>query len=265
MLSVAFRILQLLTLITTGCPNNLIYSMDFKILLVKPRNPDNIGASARAMANFGLEDLRVVAPDIAVWRESVETLRAAVGAGHILHAARVFDFITEAAADCRVLLGTSSLHRLTPERDVISLPDLNKYLAGREGPAGILFGSEKTGLTKDDLSHCHAILNIPTGEKQPSMNLGQSVALVCYELAAAGKAPRRQRPVAPSPCVQETERMVSQICVRLREIYGPAWNGAGRAREIRRSLLDARLTKGAMNTLKALLRPSDAASKRTYP
>ena len=55
--------------------------MDFRIILVKPRNPDNIGASARAMANFGLEDLRVVSPHIPVWRESVETLRAAVGAG----------------------------------------------------------------------------------------------------------------------------------------------------------------------------------------
>jgi tRNA/rRNA methyltransferase len=230
--------------------------MDFKIILVKPRNPDNIGASARAMANFGLEDLSVVAPHIPVWRESVEALRAAVGASHIINAARVFDLIPDAAADCRVLLGTSSLNRLTPERDVISLPDLNEYLSGREGPAGILFGSEKTGLTKDDLSHCHAILNIPTGEKQPSMNLGQSVALVCYELAAARKAPRRQRPLAPGPCEHETERMVSQICERLREIYGPAWGGAARAREIRRSLLDARLTKGAMNALKALLRRS---------
>ena len=185
-------------------------------------------------------------------------LRAAVGAGHIISSARVFDSIPEAAADCRVLLGTSSLNRLTPDRDVISLPQLNDYLSGREGTVGILFGSEKTGLTKDDLSHCHAILNIPTGDKQPSMNLGQSVALVCYELAAARKAPRRDRPAAPSPSVQEIERMVSLICARLSEIYGPAWEAAGRTREIRRSLLDARLTKGAMNTLKALLRPSIA-------
>ena len=57
--------------------------MNSKIILVKPRNPDNIGASARAMANFGLEDLRLVAPHIPVWRESVEALRAAVGASRI--------------------------------------------------------------------------------------------------------------------------------------------------------------------------------------
>ena len=205
------------------------------------------------MANFGLEDLRVTEPHVPVWRESVETLRAAVGAGHIISAARVFDSIPEAAADCRTLFGTSSLHRQNPERDVISLPDIHEYLAGREGPVGIIFGSEKTGLTKDDLSRCHAILNIPTGETQPSMNLGQSVALVCYELTASRKPPRRQRPAAPGPSVQETERSVSQICALLYEIYGPAWGGAARAREIRRGLLDARLTKGAMNTLKALL------------
>lgn len=205
------------------------------------------------MANFGLEDLSVVSPHIPVWRESVEALRAAPGAGHIISAAQVFDSIPEAATDCRTLLGTSSLHRQNPERDVIALPDIREYLAGRKSPVGILFGPEKTGLTKDELSHCHAILNIPTGEKQPSMNLGQSVALVAYELAAARKkTPFRQRPRA-EPSVQETERVVSRICDLLAGIYGPNWGGSARAREIRRGLIDARLTRGAMNTLKALL------------
>ncbi|MCX5785394.1 MAG: RNA methyltransferase [Elusimicrobia bacterium] len=227
--------------------------MDFKLILVKPRNPDNIGAAARAMANFDLEDLSVVAPHVPVWRESVEALRAAQGAAHIISAARVFDSIPDAAADCRTLLGTSSLHRQNPQRDVISLPDMRRYLAGREGPVGILFGPEKTGLTKDELSHCHAILNIPTGKTQPSMNLGQSVALVAYELAAARKTPSRQRPAAPAPSEQETERVVSQICTLLVGIYGRNWGGSARAAEIRRGLIDARLTRGAMNTLKALL------------
>jgi tRNA/rRNA methyltransferase len=227
---------------------------NFKVILVKPRNPDNIGAAARAMANFGLGNLCVVAPHIPVWRESVEALRAAVGAGHIVSAASVFERITEAAADCRTLIGTSSLHRQNPQRDVVSLPDIRKYLADRQGPVGILFGSEKTGLTKDDLSHCQAIVNIPTGDRQPSMNLGQSVALVCYELAKAAPGPLRSRPTAAAPSEHETERVVSQICALLQELYGPSWDGSARAGEIRRGLIDARLTRGAMNTLKVLLR-----------
>lgn len=243
-----------------------------RIILSRPRNPDNIGAAARAMANFGLEELALAAPHLPSWRETIETAatagsgeapwlleraRAAVGASDIIRAAKVFPTAEEAASDCAVLLGTSALQRRTPGRDVILLRDLRAWLAARAGAAGkagILFGSERTGLSNSELSHCHAVINIPTCEKQPSVNLGQAVALVCYELSGRGegKGPRAARPPAPAPSVGQTERLVAEICALLDAAKGP---GAGKRLEgdIRRGLLDARLTKEAVSALKLLL------------
>jgi len=231
-----------------------------KIILVRPRNPDNIGAAARAMANFGLAELALVNAFDSDWREAEHIWRSeasvsAIGSMEIIDSARLFGTIPEAAADCQLLLGTSSLHRMNPERDVILLSKTAEYLAAR-GPlrAGILFGAEKTGLTKEELSFCQAIINVPTLKNQPSMNLGQAVAVVAYELAARGIAagPSAGRAYAGA-APMEIERMVRQICEKLKKETGPHWGGEAQAREIRRGLVDARLTKGAMNALKRLI------------
>ena len=250
-------------------------NISFKIILSRPRNPDNIGAAARAMANFGLSGLAVVAPHLPTWRETAETAatagsgepvwlmeraRAAVGAADIIKTARICATLAEAAAECDLLLGTSALQRRTPDRDVVLLADAQQYLAERlpavgQLRVGVLFGSERTGLTNEDLSHCHAALNIPTREKQPSINLGQAVALVCYELAGRSRAarPRAVRPAAV-PSIREIERAVSDICGLLNGTGGPDPGGKNRAAEVRRALLDARLTKSAMGILRTLLR-----------
>jgi tRNA C32,U32 (ribose-2'-O)-methylase TrmJ len=119
----------------------MLQTADFKvkIILSRPRNPDNIGAAARAMANFGLSELAVVAPHIPVWRETAETAatagsgqavwlmergRAAVGAADVIGSARICATVAEAASDCVLLLGTSALQRRTPDRDGILLQDL---------------------------------------------------------------------------------------------------------------------------------------------
>ena len=251
-------------------------NISVKIILAKPRNPDNIGAAARAMANFGLSELAIVAPHIPTWRETAQTAatagsgepvwlmeraRAAVGAADIIKTARICDTLAEAAAGCNILFGTSALQRRTPDRDVILLANVHEFLSGRlpageKYKVGVLFGSERTGLTNNDLSHSHAVLNIPTSENQPSINLGQAVALVCYELAGRSSvaAPRVARPAAALPSIQETVRVVSKICALLDETEGLDRGGKDYAADIRRALLDARLTKGAMGVLKTLLR-----------
>ncbi|MBI4352278.1 MAG: RNA methyltransferase [Elusimicrobia bacterium] len=230
-----------------------------RIILVRPRNPDNIGAAARAMANFGLSDLALVAPFESDWREAAAAWRreasvSAIDAMDVVDAARLYGTIPEAAADCSLLLGTSSLHRLNPGRDVMLLSETPGCLSGRTGKTGILFGSEKTGLTKEELSFCSAIINIPTREKQPSMNLGQSVAVLAYELAARGTAakPRAARE-AIEPNHRELERAARRISAKLSLEAGPRWGGEAELRAIRQGLLDARLTKAAMNALNLLL------------
>jgi tRNA/rRNA methyltransferase len=245
-----------------------------KVILSHPRNPDNIGAAARAMANFGVADLALVSPHLPSWRDGaassvasdgvparlLESTRAAVGAAGVLAAAKVHDSVPEAAADCDILLATSALQRRTPIRDVVRLSELHGFLAGRlpagrPARVGLLFGSERSGLDNGELSCCHAILNIPTGDSQPSMNLGQAVALVCYELCgrSAGAAPRGARP-AESPSLREVERVVEEIYGLLVEVRGPGRGARQHEAEVRRALLDARMTKGAMGILRILLR-----------
>ena len=158
--------------------------MKVRIVLVRPRNPNNIGAAARAMANFGLEDLVVVDPYEPVWRETV----AAVGGERVMNAARKMR-LDEAVDGCGVIVGTTTARRRRIDRKLLSLPELPAFLQARLGSArgaAILFGSEKTGLPRGALERCAAWLRVPTAPESPSLNLGQAVAVVAYELSRAG-------------------------------------------------------------------------------
>lgn len=152
------------------------------VVLVSPRNPLNIGAAARAMANFGFERLSVVSPYKAHWREA----RSAIGAPDLLQSARETATLAEAIADCTLVVGTGTLTARKPEQQTASLPSLALLVQSeleRGGRIALVFGPEKRGLTRDDLSHCHLLVEIPTDQRQPSMNLGQAVAVCLYELA----------------------------------------------------------------------------------
>jgi TrmH family RNA methyltransferase len=153
-----------------------------EVVLVSPRNPLNIGAAARAMANFGFTRLAVVAPYEPHWREA----RSAVGAPGVLENARQTATLAEAVADCAFVAGTGTLTYRQPDQPALLLPDAASFLAARmadHARAALVFGPEKHGLTRDDLSYCHALIEIPTDPRQPSMNLGQAVAVCLYELA----------------------------------------------------------------------------------
>lgn len=164
--------------------------LKWRIVLVRPRNPLNIGAAARAMANFGFSDLVVVAPFDPVWREA----RSAVGAGHVLKSARMVDHLPEAIGDCNFVVGTTTGSRRNLDRDPVALTELTSEpsKAPSRGRAAVLFGSEKTGLLNDHLSYCHLLVRIPTTAGCPSMNLGQSVAVCCFELARAARFPHAE-------------------------------------------------------------------------
>lgn len=165
-----------------------ISGASWRIVLVRPRNPLNIGAAARAMANFGFEDLVVVAPFDPVWREA----RSAVGAGAVLKAARAVEHLPEAIGDCTFVVGTTTGSRRNLDRNPVPLTDLTSPPLKLPSPAraALLFGSEKTGLLNDHLSYCHRLVRIPTTAGCPSMNLGQAVAVCCYELARAARFPQ---------------------------------------------------------------------------
>jgi len=133
------------------------------------------------MANFGFAHLSVVAPFEANWREA----KSAVGAPELLENAREFATLADGVADCTLVAGTGTLTHRKPDQRVISLPELGPMLEqelARGGRAALVFGPEKHGLTRDDLSWCHVLVEIPTDPQQPSMNLGQAAAVCLYEL-----------------------------------------------------------------------------------
>jgi tRNA/rRNA methyltransferase len=159
-----------------------------EVVLVSPRNPLNIGAAARAMANFGFSRLTVVAPYEEHWREA----RSAVGAENLLQNAKRTESLAEAVAGCTLVVGTGMLTYRKPEQPVLPLPELPPLVeraVAAGGRVALVFGPEKRGLTRQDLSYCHILAEIPTDARQPSMNLGQAVAVCLYELAVRPSAP----------------------------------------------------------------------------
>jgi TrmH family RNA methyltransferase len=138
------------------------------------------------MANFGFARLRVVNPYDVAFREA----RSAVGAAPLLEAAEEFSSLADAIAECKLVVGTTSVGHRELQHPIRRLEYGARLIARSLAQArvALLFGSERFGLTNEDLSHCHWLMRIPTVDADLSMNLGQSVALCLYELARDPKA-----------------------------------------------------------------------------
>ena len=167
------------------CLRTSLTSREFetlRVVLVASRNPLNIGAAARAMSNFGFSRLRVVNAYAPAFREA----RSAVGASELLQNAEVYADLREALADCALVVGTTAGSRRVLQLPLRPLNEgarrIRKQL--RTKPVALLFGSERVGLSNEDMSHCHWLMHIPTDEAHVSMNLGQAVAVCLYDIAS---------------------------------------------------------------------------------
>ncbi len=151
-----------------------------RIILNSPRNPLNIGAAARAISNFGFSHLRVVNAYDVAYQEA----RSAVKASAILSSSEQYHSLGDAVKDCTLVVGTTSLGNRELHHPLYRLEYGGALIrqAMVAGPVAILFGSEKFGLSNEEMSHCHWLMRIPTREEHESMNLGQAVALCLYEL-----------------------------------------------------------------------------------
>ena len=156
-----------------------------RVVLVATRNPLNIGAVARAMSNFGALQLRVVNPYEKAFREA----RSAVGASALLVKAEEFDNVGEAVADCKLVVGTTAADERDLQHRLLKLSDGARTIKRQLQTAkvALLFGSERYGLSNQELSHCHWLMRIPTREEHGSMNLGQAAAVCLYELVRGRK------------------------------------------------------------------------------
>lgn len=182
---------------------------NLRVVLVAPRNPLNIGAAARAMSNFGCLHLRLVNPYEVAFQEA----RSAVNAAAVLQATREYSSVVEAIEDCDLVVGTTAIGHRELQHSIRRLEAggklIRKRIAG--GRVALLFGSEKFGLSNEDMGYCHWLMRIPTREEHGSMNLGQSVAVCLYELIRTGTA------LQPEPHKNAPASELDRIADRLTE------------------------------------------------
>ena len=159
------------------------------VILVEPQLGENIGMAARAMANFGLTEMRLVRPR-GHWLHQ-KTRAAAAGADYVLDAARVFATLKEAMADLHFVYATTARER-GQGKPVVGPEEAGPAMRGRIGDGekvGILFGRERTGLENDDIAAADEILTYPVNPAYASLNLAQAVLIAGYAWQAAAKAP----------------------------------------------------------------------------
>ena len=164
------------------------------------------------MSNFGFSRLRVVQPYDVAFREA----RSAVGASDLLAAAEEYTTVAEAVADCTLVIGTTSARDRELHHSLRALENAAKLIRKRlfSSPVALLFGSEKRGLSSEDLSHCHWLLCIPTRQEHSSMNLGQAVGITLYELAHKAKLSVSEK--ANHASAEEIERITMALIDALR-------------------------------------------------
>jgi len=206
------------------------------VVLVRTRNPLNLGAAARAMSNFGFSCLRAVEPYDPAFREA----RSAVGASAILAEAKEYKNVAEAVADCTLVVGTTAARNRELRHSLRRLEAGAKIIRHQlaSSRVGLLFGSEKRGLSTDDLSHCHWLLRIPTFEEHGSMNLGQAVAVTLYELVRASpeSSPGKRQPASAEDLERLTSTLLDALCAS-----GYVKAGAGASTEMKARRLIRRL------------------------
>ncbi len=203
----------------------------FTVVLVRARDPNNIGAVARAMYDFGFRDLRLVNE----YSVPLERATSAIDASSVLEGAREFATVAEAVADCTLVVGTTAVGLRRMEHPLHALAEAGPMLrsavqpASGEGRAALLFGSEKTGLSNEELSYCHWLLTIPMhrtpGMRHPSMNLGQAAAVCLYELVRTPDAfaPRQATAGAtPKDATGEDLERLTQLLLSVMRASGYA-------------------------------------------
>ena len=228
---------------------------NLRIVLVSTRNSLNIGAAARAMYNFGFSDLRCVRP----YERAFRAARSAAGASAVLERARVTETMAEALGEAELVVASSGLEARKQRHVLRILPSgadaIRTHLEARK--AALVFGSEKFGLSNDDLSYCDWILSIPTSDDCPSMNLGQAVAVCCYEIAR-NAAPQAHLQTPAGVSANARERILRMLLPILRDSGFLHEDGVEtQTRKLRRFISRLRLAPEDARMLQAILRQVD--------
>lgn len=197
---------------------------DTHVVLLRPRRAINLGGVARAMKNFGLSKLTLVASQIGSWADA---WRMAVHADDVLRGARQCDSLDEALGAATWIVGTTNRPR--PGQRLLTPREVARESADR-GALTLLFGDEESGLSNAELLRCHDVATIPTAPEQSSLNLAQAVLVFAHELFAAAAPPGT---VASAPPVDFADDALLRLFERkLSEaLTTSAWADANRSHD----------------------------------
>lgn len=226
------------------------------IILSHPQMGENIGATARAMLNFGLTDLRLVAPRDG-W-PSAPAIANAAGALEIMPPIKIFETTAEAIKDLHFVLGTTARPRdmvkplYTPESAVTE----SQSRLEQDQKTGFLFGGERAGLSNDEVSLCHGIITIPTNPDFASLNLAQSVLLLGYEWIKSEAPDNMGKSDLPPPATNENkdvfiERLDKDLDAM--HFYRSEGSKSLMRRNIRNIFSRMDITEGELNILHGML------------
>jgi len=195
-----------------------------RVVLVRPRVGENLGATARVMRNFGFSELVLVAPDAEI--DDRQARRLSTHGELILEQAKVVADLGQAVADCVLVCATSARtgelirEPSGPARDVIR----KVVQASGTGPVALVFGPERTGLTNEEVARCQELIHIPAHESYPALNLAQAVAICLYELRMAALDNVIEHQLEQPAPFQEQQAMFKHMQRALEAIhflYGP--------------------------------------------
>jgi len=210
-------------------------------VLVRPRVPENVGAAARVLRNFGHHDWVLVDPE-RLDRDAAR--RMAVGAEELLDGVPTVATLDEAVKDCAWVVGTESRRvrgrpPLEPEALAVAAAE-----ASHRGTTALVFGGERDGLRAGELARCDALSRIPSRAPQPSLNLAQAVAVYAFALRPAAREPRGSRDARPASA-EDAELLRVEAALRDALAAGGFLRGPERhaVRDLSRTLRRARLTR----------------------
>ncbi len=236
---------------------------NIRVVLVEPSHPGNIGAVARAMKTMGLLRLVLVSPK---QFPSAEATSRASGADDVLHVAEVVETYREALRGCGLVLGTSARSR------TIVWPQLNPRQCAElavahaaDSDIALVFGREHSGLTNEELDHCHYLVQIPANPDYSSLNLGAAVQVLAYELRAAVLSVKEIKPVAEARDRLATAEEMEGFMGHLEEVaHGLGFLNPAQPRllmrRLRRLFNRAQLEKAEVNILRGFLKAVQQAT-----
>lgn len=233
------------------------------IVLVRPQLGENIGKAARAMLNFGLTELRMVAPRDGWPNPSAGP--SASGADIVLRSAAVFDSVADAVSDCSAVFA-STVRRRDLIMPVVGPEEMAAQVRALGGRSAILFGPERSGLSSDDVALANAIVTVPINPEFGSLNLAQAVILLAYEWSKGEPLSQPPAKIAEPPAPQaELEGLVSQLEEELRRVgyFHPPERASATRHNIRTILTKPRWSGREVKAVRGIVRAIARTRHRT--